>query len=128
MKSIRQTATFRASVKAVYEALMDSRKHSRFSGRKAKVSKKVGGKFSVYGGSLVGTNLQLVKNKKIVQAWRCKMKDWPKNHYSKATFSLKKVKDGTRLSFFQSGVPNKCHKMISKGWKDYYWTPMKKML
>ena len=31
-KTIRQTATFKASPRAVYEALMDSRKHAAFTG------------------------------------------------------------------------------------------------
>ncbi len=59
----------------------------------------------------------------IVQSWRyC---DWPEGHYSKAT--LKEVPGGTRLTFTQSGVPEKFYDDISQGWRDYYWEPMKEI-
>lgn len=125
-KTIRQTATFRASPKAVYAALMDSKKHSRFSGAKAVISRKVGGKFRAYDGYAEGVNLELVPGKKIVQSWRAS--DWPKDHYSKATFILNRVRTGTRLRFTQTGVPDRHYKSIKQGWIDFYWTPLKEML
>ena len=125
-KTIRQTATFKADPHAVYEALMDARKHAKFTGAPATTSRKVGGAFTAFGGSLSGTNLELVPDKKITQAWRAD--DWPAGHISRASFSLRKVKGGTQLSFYQSGVPDKHYEGIKKGWIDYYWTPMKKML
>ena len=42
-KTIRQSVTFKATPHAVYEALMDSRKHARFTGDAASISRKVGG-------------------------------------------------------------------------------------
>ena len=81
-KNIRQTATFKASPHEVYEALMDAKKHSDFTGEDAKISRKVGGKFTIYGGEIDGTNLELVPDKKIVQSWR--YSDWPEGHYSTA--------------------------------------------
>ncbi|MBI2850789.1 MAG: SRPBCC domain-containing protein [Chloroflexi bacterium] len=125
-KIIRQSVTFKASPYQVYEALMDSRKHSKFTGGKASISRKVGGKFSAYDGSLEGVNLELVPDEKIVQTWRAS--DWPAGHYSRVTFSLKEVKGGTRLAFTQRGVPDEHYEDISQGWRDYYWTPMKEML
>jgi len=126
MKTIRQSITFEAIPHEVYEALMDSRKHARFTGAKASISHKVGGRFTAYDGYIEGVNLNLVPDKKIVQSWRGS--DWPKGHYSKATFSLKKVKNGTHLTFTQSGVPDQYYNDISQGWRDYYWKPMKEML
>ena len=38
-KTIRQSATFKASAHEVYEMLMDSRKHTDFTGEKAKISR-----------------------------------------------------------------------------------------
>ena len=48
-KLIRQTVTFKATPHEVYEALMDSRKHAKFTGDQANISRKVGGKISAYG-------------------------------------------------------------------------------
>jgi len=125
-RTIRQSVTLRASPHAVYEMLMDSRKHAKFTGEKASIIRKIGGKFSAYAGYISGVNLDLVPDKKIVQLWRGN--DWTKGHYSKVTFSLKKVERGTRLTFRQSGVPGEQYKDIKQGWHDYYWKPMREML
>ena len=124
-KTIRQSLTFKASPHVIYEMLMDSRKHAKFTGDKASVSRKIGGKFTAYDGYISGVNLDLVQDKRIVQSWRGS--DWPEGHYSKATFSLEKVKSGTRLIFRQSGVPEEHYKDINQGWRDYYWKPMQEM-
>ncbi len=125
-KTIRQSATFAASPHHVYAALMDSRKHARFTNSPARISRQVGGKFTAFGGYIEGTNLALVPDRKIVQVWRAS--GWPANHYSRATFTLKRVKTGTRLTFTQSGVPARHYTSIKKGWIEHYWTPMKAML
>jgi activator of HSP90 ATPase len=125
-KTIRQSVTFKASVDTVYEALLDSKKHAKFTGSVVKMSREIGGKFSVYGGDIQGVNLELVPGQRIVQSWR--YSDWPKGHYSKATFSLTGVPGGTRLIFTQIGVPEQFYDDIKQGWRDYYWAPMKKML
>jgi len=56
------------------------------------------------------------------------LSDWPEGHYSKVTFSLGRVKIGTRLLFRQSDVPDKHYKDINQGWRDYYWKPTRQML
>jgi activator of HSP90 ATPase len=125
-KNIRQTVTFKATPHAVYEILMDSKKHAQFTGGEAKISRKAGGRFTIYGGEIAGENLELVPDQKIVQSWR--YADWPEGVYSKATFALEAVEKGTRLIFSQSGVPDDKYEDIKQGWKDYYWEPMKAML
>jgi uncharacterized protein YndB with AHSA1/START domain len=96
-KTVKQSVTFKASPHDVYEALMDSKKHAQFTGDKASISRKIGGKFSIFDGYSEGTNLELIPGNKIVQTWRAS--DWAKGHYSRVTFSLKEVEGGTRLSF-----------------------------
>ena len=125
-RTIRQSATFKAGVADVYEILMDAGKHAALTGSEVKTSRRVGGKFSIYGGDIEGVNLELVPGRKIVQSWR--YSDWPAGHYSTATFSLNEVSGGTRLTFTQTGVPEASYDDISKGWREYYWQPMKKML
>ena len=124
MRIIKQTVFFKAQPEEVYEALTDSKKHTKFSGSKAVVSKRIGGKFSAYDKYIEGTNLELVPAKMIKQKWRGS--DWPEDHYSIATFEFKKVKEGTELTFTQEDVPDDQVKSISQGWIDYYWEPMKK--
>ena len=125
-KIIRQSVTFKAKPHEIYEVLMDADKHSRLTGSIVQIDKNVGSEFIVYGGDIKGINLELVPNQKIVQSWR--FNDWPEGHYSKVTFSIKEVPDGTHLAFTQTGVPDRFYEDIKQGWKDYYWEPMKEML
>jgi uncharacterized protein YndB with AHSA1/START domain len=69
-KLIQQTVTFKASPHDVYEALMDSKKHAAFSGGKASISRKVGGRISAYDGYITGKNIELIPDQEIVQDWR----------------------------------------------------------
>lgn len=125
-KSIRQTASFEADPSKLYELLMDSKKHSAFTEAAAKISRKVGGRFTAYDGWIEGRNLKLVPNRKIIQKWRGV--DWPESHFSVVTFELKKRGNDTLLVFTQKGVPESNYKEINGGWKEHYWTKMKRYL
>ncbi len=69
-KTIKLGGMFNASPERIYKILMDSKLHIKVTGDVAKISKKVGGAFSVFGGYATGKNLTLQKGKKIVQSWR----------------------------------------------------------
>lgn len=125
-KLIRQSVTFKASPYEIYEMLMNSRKHARFTGARASISRKVGGKISAYDGYITGTNLELKPDRKIVQAWHAS--DWPADHLSWVTFRLVRVKHGTHLLFTHRGVPDEDYESIKQGWIDNYWMPMKELL
>ncbi len=54
----------------IYEALLDAKKFNAFPGAPAEIDRKAGGAFSMFGGQIVGRNIELVPNQRIVQAWR----------------------------------------------------------
>ena len=125
-KTLKQKVNFKASPHDVYELIMDSKKHAEFTNSKVKIIKKIGNKFSAYDGYIEGINLKLVPDKEIVQKWRAN--HWPQGYFSKATFLLKKSKDGTVLTFTQTGIPAEDYESKRTGWIEHYWEPMKKML
>ncbi len=126
-KTIKQKVKFKASSKAVYQLLADSKLHSTFSGEKANISKKVGGAFSAYSGYITGINVDLDPGKRIVQAWRAK--DFPTGIFSMATFNLAETRDGgTELVLTHRGVPKALIPSIEKGWREFYWERMKQYL
>ena len=125
-KTLSQTVNFKASPHEIYEMLMDSEKHSKFSGAKAVISRDVNGAFTAYDGFIEGVNIELVPDKKIVQKWRGS--DWAEGHYSVATFELKDVDGSTELTFTQTDVPEEHYDHISKGWYEHYWDKIKKAL
>ena len=124
MKTIRQTATIRgATPHDLYETIMDSKLHTALSRQPTTVSRRVGGAFKV-GHDLEGKNLKLTKDRRIVQTWRAN--NWPKGTYSKATFAFARATGGTRVTFTQTGVPDQFYGEIAKGWREYYWSPLRK--
>lgn len=125
-RTIHQVVIIEAPPSEVYNALMDSERHSQFTGSAARISRETGGNFTVME-SLRGRNLQLVPDEKIVQAWRCDYEGWPKDHFSTVTIRLEATAGGTRLEFEQTGVPTRCFRAIYEAWHKYYWLPLKKM-
>ncbi|HLD85410.1 MAG TPA: SRPBCC domain-containing protein [archaeon] len=124
--SLKQVIIIKAEPHDVYEIYMDERKHSIFTDSKATITKKEGGKFSAYDGYATGKILELAPDKKIIQSWRAD--DWPDKHISIIKITLKKIKEGTELKFIQTDVPEEHVAVIEKGWHDFYWKPMKKIL
>ena len=112
-RTLQQTVTFKASPREVYDMIMDSKKHQALSGETAKISKKVGGKFTAWGSHLSGINLVLKPGKKIVQAWRAT--GWWPDHYSIAIFDITKVRGGAKLKFTQIGIPPSRYSVIIAG-------------
>jgi activator of HSP90 ATPase len=126
-KIIRQTVVINAAPKQVYAALIDEKKHAKFSGAPATISRQVGGAFTCYGGYLTGINVELVPAKRIVQAWRSK--SWPSGVYSIVSFAFSRKAGGkTKLALTHVGVPASDFKGVSKGWPMYYWKPIKAYL
>ena len=125
-KNLKQSVRIKAKLSEVYSALMETKKHAKFSGAPAKISAKVGGKFTAYDGYINGENLELVKDKKIVQSWHAQ--SWPEGHFSKVTFNFKPFEGGTKLLFYHTGIPDTAYESIKKGWYEHYWDPIKKML
>ena len=125
-KQIKQTIDFNATPQEVFELIMDSKKHAGFTGASADVGRNVGDTFSVWDGYATGKNVEVIKDKKIVQTWRAS--DWPKGAESKVTFEFMPKSDGCELSFTQTGVPEEFLSDIEQGWKDNYWRLMKDYL
>lgn len=122
--TIHQEVDLKASPQRVYEALLDSKQFTAFSGSPAEIDGRVGGAFSVFGGHIVGRNVELVPNQRIVQAWR--VVTWPEGVYSIARFELKGQGAGTHLAFDHTGFPEKLRDHLAEGWQSHYWTMLQK--
>jgi activator of HSP90 ATPase len=122
---IEQSVSFTKVTPAdLYELFMDSAKHSAATGMPAKVSRKLGGKWSAFGGMILGKNLALVPNRMIVQAWRSSA--WKKaDPDSILVVRFEKSTNGATVDLAHVGVPPYDHKGVIKGWMKYYWRPWK---
>ncbi len=138
-ESIHQEVVFKASRKRVYEALTDAGQFDRVvqlsDARKslmpagappAQISSEVGGGFSTFGGLIVGRNIELVPDTRIVQAWRPAY--WKPGVYSIAKFELTDSGAETNLIFDHKGFPDGDGKNLLDGWNKNYWEPLAKYL
>jgi activator of HSP90 ATPase len=122
--TIRQKALIPATPDQVYDAFIDAKKHSAFTGSKATCDPKVGGKFTAWDGYISGKNLELEKGKKIVQEWSTT--DWPESSPpSRLELTFQKTKSGTEISMIHSNVPAQQADELSEGWVEFYWNPLK---
>ncbi len=65
--TIHQEIDFNTSPQLLYEALLDANQFTAFSGRPAEINREVGGAFSLFGGHIIGRNVELLPNHRIVQ-------------------------------------------------------------
>jgi activator of HSP90 ATPase len=121
---IHQEIDLNASPQKVYEALLDAKQFTAFSGRAAEINREVGGAFSLFKGHIIGRNLELVPNQRIVQGWR--VVTWPEGAWSIARFDLKPQGAGTHIVFEHIGFPEGLHDHLAQGWEENYWSLLKK--
>jgi activator of HSP90 ATPase len=126
-RAIQQSITLKSSPEELFDAFLDSRKHSALTGAPAKISRKPGGPFQAFGGQIRGRNLLIVPKRMVVQAWRA-------DHW-KATdpdsiliVQFSKVPGGGRIDLTHVNVPSHDHKGVTQGWAKYYWKPWKAYL
>jgi len=125
MDKIKLTVTLPVSPKKIYDAWLNSKAHSAFTGGKASASSKVKGKFTAWDGYITGKNLELKAGKKIVQTWRTT--EFPETAPdSLLEVSLAPKAGGkTTLTLVHTNIPKGQGKQYKSGWKEHYFEPMK---
>lgn len=123
-ETIRQKVLVSATPSEVYEAFIDPKKHSEFTGSKATGNPKVGGRFTAWDGYITGKNLELNPSERILQEWQTT--EWPEKQLpSKLELTFKKVKNGTEVIMVQTDVPAEQAAELAQGWIEFYWEPLK---
>lgn len=121
-----------ASPRRVYDALLDAKQFSAFTGgAAAEIQREEGGRFSCFGGMITGRIIEMSPNQRIVQAWRVKI--WPEGVYSIVTFELHERGSGSRLTMEHKGFPDEMRahlngEMPEGGWNRQYLEPLQKFL
>lgn len=122
---LHQDETFNATPARVYQALLSSAQFAAFSHEPATIDPAPGGTFSLFAGRVVGRNIELVPNQRIVQAWRV-IADWPPGVYSLVRMELTPKDSGTALSLDHTGFREGDFDHLNAGWAPHYWDPMRK--
>jgi activator of HSP90 ATPase len=124
--SLHEVIDMKAGPQRIYEALLDAKQFAAFTGLPAEIDPKAGGTFSMFGGLIVGRNIELVPNQRIVQAWR--PSHWDPGIYSIVKFELKPQSSGTTVVLDHKGFPEGDFDSLDFGWHAHYWEPLKKFL
>ncbi|HLG33219.1 MAG TPA: SRPBCC domain-containing protein [Ignavibacteriaceae bacterium] len=113
------------SAKILFDAWLSSDKHSSFTGGKAQILPRRGTRFTAWDGYISGSNIIIQPYGRIVQTWRTT--EFPPGAAdSTLEILFEKVDDGTKLTILHTNIPSGESRKYEKGWRDYYFKPMKK--
>src|SRR3954470_6855754 len=124
--AIRQDVTFDATPDRIFDALLDSDTFSAMTGAPAQIDACAGGAFSCFGGAITGRNLEIVKDRRIVQGWR--VGSWPEGLFSIVRFELREDGGRTRVTLDHSGFPEGQSEHLEAGWEVNYWSRLREHL
>ncbi len=132
-EAIHQEVVINASRSRVYEALTDATRFTAVmalspvpKGAPAQIAREEGGKFTLFGGYITGRHIELLRNQRIVQAWRSG--SWGPGMFSIARFELQEQSGRTKIVFDHAGFPAGEGEHLASGWHANYWEPLRKYL
>jgi activator of HSP90 ATPase len=124
--TIHQEVDLPAAPTRIYEILLGARQFRAFTGQAAKIQARPGGAFTLFGGLVDGRNVELVQDRRIVQAWR--FASWPEGVYSIVRLELTPRGSETRLLLDHTGFAEDQQDLLREGWQSMYWEPLRKYL
>jgi activator of HSP90 ATPase len=122
--SLHDEIDLKSDPQHIYDVLLDAKQFKAFTGAPAEIDPKPGGALSMFGGQIVGRNVELVPNQRIVQAWR--PTHWDPGVYSIVEFELRPRGSGTLVVLEHKGFPEGEFDHLEWGWNAHYWEPLKK--
>jgi activator of HSP90 ATPase len=126
-ENVEVAEIFPVKPEVLCRAWMDSKEHSAFTGdNKAVIDRKIGGKFTAWGGYISGRTLELDSPKRILQEWRTTDFSEDEESSSIEVLFTPEGPDGTKLMIMHSRIPPGQGEGYGQGWIDFYFTLMKK--
>lgn len=114
-----------ATARQVFEAWLDSRQHAEFTNDRADIEPGVGGAFTIGGGYITGSHLELEPYRRIVQSWRTT--EFPDSAPDSCLeLIFEDTADGCSLVLNQENLPVDQVDSYRDGWQEYYFKPLKK--
>jgi activator of HSP90 ATPase len=130
--SLHQEIELNAAPERIFHILLDSKEFAGVTGMAATIDPSPGGAFNTFGGLIEGRNIEIITDRRIVQAWRPTY--WTPGVYTIVHFELKASSApntssvGTTLVLDHTGFPEGEFDHLDPGWHMRYWDPMKKYL
>jgi len=117
----------------LYETFLDTNRIRGATASDASMSTEVGGKFSMFSGSVEGENVRLApfdaSTGLATIEWKWRFNTWQPGHFSTVTLEFSRKDDGsTELELRQVGVPEEERERTEQGWKGLLLDRLKAML
>lgn len=117
MKDFKKYYIIDATPDEVYIALTNPLSIKLWTGEDAEMSTEPGSEFSMWEGSIVGKNIEFVKNKKIVQQWYFE----GQQEESIVTIILHPHRHGTSVELKHTNIPDSEFDSFAEGWDESYF-------
>jgi activator of HSP90 ATPase len=124
--SLHYEEDFKVGPERIYALLTDAKQFAAMTGREAVIDATEGGAFSLFGGLIIGRNVELLPGKRLVQAWR--PTHWDAGVYSIVHFELTGDAAKTSLLLDHTGFPVPEADSLDAGWQRHYLKPLAKFL
>ncbi|HCN83699.1 MAG TPA: ATPase [Sphingobacteriaceae bacterium] len=121
MKDFKKYYHIPAPPDEVYLALTNPLSIELWTGDKAEMTTEPGSEFSLWGGSIVGKNIEFAEGKKMVQQWYF----GDQEEESIVTITLHPDKGETSVELKHTNIPDKEYQEFADGWDEYYFGSLK---
>ena len=126
-RTLQQSVVLPTSPARLYAMYLNPKTHATITGEPARIGRKRGAAFRAFSGTLIGTILQTVPNKLIVQSWRAS--HWKKSDIdSTLILSFRPDPKGGRIHLLHANVADHDYEGVKEGWHIYYWKPWRNYL
>lgn len=120
--TVTATDEFRTTAEELFKTFTDPQRLAAFTRAAPKQfdGAKVGGKFAIFDGNVLGEFVKLDEPKKLVQKWR--LAQWPEGHYSlqEINFDQNDIDQVTNMRVSWTGVPVGQEDVVQRNWEGYY--------
>ena len=122
---VRVSSHLAISEADLWDLLTNPHRIPMWSKAPAQFSPNVGANFSLFGGNISGSIVEVSAPRKLTQTWR--IPQWPAGHHGTLTTELTQGDDSTKLELILSGVPTGEEDHAQAGLEAYYIRGLKSL-
>lgn len=123
-KDFKKYYIIKAAPSEVYMALTNQKSIELWTDDKAEMSTEPGSEFSMWGGSILGKNLEFEENRKLVQEWYFGNQE----EDSIVTIILHPHKKGTSVELRHTNIPDDDYEDFAGGWDHSYFNQIQEFV
>ena len=123
MSSLKQTKEFFCSADDLFRCLTHPDFIARWTGASSIMNiSKIGSEFALFGGNIQGQLKAVEAPSFLKMKWRTS--DWPSEHFSTVSISIKQQSSSTILELEQHDIPSGDLPRTEENWNKRYWNPI----